>query len=149
VTQPAADVSPNGVPPQATMDLIIEGLKGMKRIDRWKFKVGEFEDLEDEAGRPVSSQIASPAPAMWFMRGMLWLALRRKHPELQYDAFRHLDMETISEAFAAGEDDEDEGLDPTSPPSSGTGAATSPASPAPSSATEGSKPTPSSISSGG
>jgi len=63
VTQPAADVSPNGVPPQATMDLIIEGLKGMKRIDRWKFKVGEFEDLEDEAGRPVSSQIASPAPS--------------------------------------------------------------------------------------
>lgn len=142
MSQPATDASPNGAPPQATMDLIAEALKGMQRIDRWKFKLWEYEDLEEQAGRPVSSQIASPAPAIWFMRGMLWLALRRKHPELAFDDLRYLDMETISEAFAAGEDDEDEGLDPTNPPPaepSGSG----------SSGDESSKPTPSSISSGG
>jgi hypothetical protein len=47
---------------------------------------------------------------MRFMRGLLWLKLRREHPELTLDDFRTLDLKTIAEALVRPED---EAPDPT------------------------------------
>lgn len=103
----------NGEVPAATVALIAAALQGVKRVDQGKFKLGELEDLEDELGTPLSQYFNSSAPPIRFMRGLLWLRLRRDHPQLRFDDLRSIDLDTLEAAFGGGENEEPDSLDPT------------------------------------
>ena len=116
----------NGVPPQATLDLITEALRQLKAnggLDRGELKFGELEDLEDillraDHPRPLNEEMRLPLhlASYRFMRGVLWLWLRRDHPQLAFDDFRDIDQNTLIDAL--GEEEEPAGAepDPTEPP---------------------------------
>jgi hypothetical protein len=142
MTQPSA--SPNGTPPPVTLEFLIEALKQLKAnggVDRGKLKFGEMEDLEDiliRANHPRSMTEEMSLPlalaSYRYMRGVLWLWLRREHSHLQFDDFREIDQDTLLDAL--GDEDEDEQPDPTEAPAAPSSDAPTP-TPSPASATSG------------
>lgn len=110
----------NGTPPQATLDLITEALKGIGKIERRKFQLWEVEDLEEALpGQPILDQFYGDAPLTTkFLRGLLWLRLRRDHPQLVFDDFRTLDMGTFEDAIFSHADEEPDPTSGASAPSS-------------------------------
>ena len=121
----------NGTPAPETLDLIRRELKGLK-IDKGKVKLREWDDLEDKTGREVSPWVGSDHPPIWFMRGVLWLWLRRKHPQLTFEDFGELDLEDLN----ATRGDDEKALDPTSAPPAPRGGKRKP-TPSPTSAASG------------
>jgi hypothetical protein len=65
--------------PEQVEALVREEFPTLK-VDQGKIKLREWDDLEDAAGREVSPWVGVDVPPIWFMRGVLWLWLRRKHP---------------------------------------------------------------------
>jgi hypothetical protein len=119
-------MSDNGAPPPATMELITDALKRLKAsdgIDRGKLKMWELEDLEDELQRrnhprSVNEEFYAGNFASYrFLRGLMWLWLRREHRQLAFDDFREIDLDTLIEHLGGQDDDEGEddgGLGPSS-----------------------------------
>ena len=103
---------------QVTPELVAAALKGIKRIDQGKFELWEIEDLEDAIGHTVAEYFNDPAPPMRFMRGLLWLRIRRDHPQVTFDDLRTVNLDALEAAFSSPV--EDEGLDPTGDGSSET-----------------------------
>ena len=115
----------NGTPSQATMDLITDALTRLKAsggIDRGKLQMWELEDLEDELlrrnhPRSVTEELNAGSFASYrFLRGLMWLWLRRDHSQFVFDDFRTIDLDTLIEHLGGADEDEDEGegLDPSS-----------------------------------
>lgn len=111
----------NGQAPASRLDLIRDELKDAK-IKQSKIKLREWGDLEELVGRNVNEHIGSDYPPIWFMQGVLWLWLRRKHPQLTYADFGEVDLELLFEVTKRSQEDD---ADPT--PASG-GSPPSPAS---------------------
>jgi len=120
----------NGTPTPETLELIKRELQGLK-VDQGKVKFREWSDLEDAAGHECNPWIDHPEPPFWFMQGVLWLWLRRKHPQLRFADFGELDLETMAAARPQEPD-----LDPTSAPPERSGDEPTP-TPSPPSATSG------------
>jgi hypothetical protein len=95
------------------------------KIDQGKIKLREWDDLEDAAGREVSPWVGQDVPPIWFMRGVLWLWLRRKHPALTFEALGEIDTDLL---FEASEQSRKASLDPTEPSDDGSKPASSLAS---------------------
>jgi hypothetical protein len=118
--------------PEQVEALVREAVPGLK-IDQGKIKLREWDDLEDAADRPVSPWVGANFPPLWFIRGVLWLWLRRNHPALTFADLGEIDLELLREArMVPGQEDEP---DPTGG-KIGTGDG-SPPTPSPSSATSG------------
>ena len=100
----------NGQVSPERVALILEELKTTK-VRQSKIKLREWSDLEDKVDHEVNPWIGHAFPPIWFMQGVLWLWLRRKHPQLQFEDFGELDLE-IMEATRPREGD----LDPPSSP---------------------------------
>lgn len=108
----------NGQVPQATMELITQALKGVGRVDRRTFKLWEIEDLEEILpGHPVMDVVFGDAPLTTkILRGLLWLRLRRDHPQLAFDDFREFDVGTFEDAVLAGVNEEPDAEEPDAEP---------------------------------
>lgn len=83
------------------------------KVDQGKIKLREWDDLEDVADRPVTPWVGANFPPLWFIRGVLWLWLRRDHPSLTFDDLGELDTELLFEAKVVGGGGDEE-PDPTS-----------------------------------
>ena len=107
----------NGRLTPAQVEELIRGELATLKIEQDTFKLREWEALEDAADRPVTPWIGAAFPPIWFVRGQLWLALRRKHPTLAYEDLAELDSDLLTEAIGLTKPDEeaDGGPDPTPP----------------------------------
>lgn len=136
----------NGTPPQATVEIItglLRQLKASGGLDRGQLKFGELEDLEDlliraDHPRPLSEEMGLPLSlaSYRYMRGVLWLWLRRDHPHLRFEDFRELDQDTLIDALGDEEEPAGELPDPTGAPPEPSGDE-QPPTPLPASATSG------------
>jgi hypothetical protein len=107
----------NGQVSPERVALILEELKTTKVLQS-KIKLREWSDLEDKVDREVNPWIGHAFPPIWFMQGVLWLWLRRKHPQLTFEDFGELDTEQLAEVTQRSSEDEP---DPTSGSSEPTG----------------------------
>ena len=99
--------------PEQVEALLREELPALK-IEQGKVKLREWEALEDAADRPVTPWIGVSLMPMWFIRGELWLALRRKHPTLAYEDLADLDGDLLQEMIGLTRQKGEES-DPTPP----------------------------------
>jgi hypothetical protein len=91
------------------------------KINQGKIKLREWDDLEDKTDQPISPWIGANFPPIWFQQGVLWLWLRRKHPQLTYEDLGELDLELLYEARGAeGTPDPTSGGEPPNSPASAT-----------------------------
>jgi len=99
--------------PEQVEALVRAEIPGLK-INQGKIKLREWDDLEDVADRPVSPWVGANFPPVWFIQGVLWLWLRRKHPQLTYQDMGELDMELLQDAQVVPAEEPADGVDPTS-----------------------------------
>jgi len=94
--------------------LLREELPALKTnpISQARIKLREWSDLEDATGQNVNPWIGHNFPPIWFMQGVLWLWLRRKHPALTFEALGEIDTELLFDASNQGTE---EAQDPTVP----------------------------------
>jgi hypothetical protein len=69
------------------------------KIEQGKFKLREWEDLEDAADKAVTPWIGVNFPPLWFIRGEFWLYLRRKEPRLAYEDLAELESDVLLSAI--------------------------------------------------
>lgn len=103
------------------LELIRKELPNLK-VDQGKIKLREWDDLEEKVSKLVTPWVGSSYPPMWFLKGVLWLWLRRDHPQLTYEDFGELDLAQLKDAGQLLMDDLSDEPDPTggepAPPSS-------------------------------
>jgi hypothetical protein len=122
----------NGQVSPERVALILEELKTTK-IRENKIKLHEWSDLEDKVEHEVMPWIGHGLPPIWYMQGVLWLWLRRKHPQLTFEDFGEIDTEQLIEITQRNAEAD---VDPTSGSSEPTAAAPKP-KPSRASATSG------------
>jgi hypothetical protein len=132
----------NGKLTPAQVEALVRAELPTLKVDQGKIKLREWDDLEEAADRPVTPWVGANFPPLWFIRGVLWLWLRRDHPALTWDDMGELDTALLFEASEAAkaalgiDTDEEKGTDPTS----GSGEPTAgepPPQPSPTSVTSG------------
>jgi hypothetical protein len=114
--------------------LVRDSIPGLK-IDQGKIKLREWDDLEDAADRPVTPWVGANFPPLWFIRGVLWLELRRAHPALTFQDLGEINAELLFEASKWAKEETPAAPDPTGGNDEPTGE--SPPTPSPTSATSG------------
>jgi hypothetical protein len=109
------------------------------RIDPDKLKIRELVEIEKLLGRKVAGDMMTGEVGADLMQALLWVALRRKHPQTTFEQAGEFDFNQITGLLATDDDDEVDAVDPQRLPSGNESSAGSPApagsKPAPSSAT--------------
>lgn len=108
---------------------------GLPKVDPGKLKLRELAEAERQVGRRIAGELQSGDLGIDTMQALLWVVLRKHHPQMTFEQAGEYDMDTLQAAFEGDQAEQGGGLDPTSVPA-GTVSATS-------------RPTPSSTSSGG
>jgi hypothetical protein len=93
----------------------------LRKIDPGKLKLRELAEVEKLVGRKIAGELQTLDLGIDTMQALLWVELRKQHPEATFEQAGEYDLETLMDAFADDDEPEGEALDPTRPPPSADG----------------------------